>query len=81
MKRILLTLATALLLCPAALRADEGMWLLPLLDSYFFSILSYFFLDFLVLPFFDFLLFLLFLAFLAFLLTFSDLSAFADLII
>ena len=33
MKRILLTLATALLLCPAALRADEGMWLLPLLEK------------------------------------------------
>ena len=33
MKRILLTLATALLLMPAALRADEGMWLLPLLEK------------------------------------------------
>ena len=33
MKRLLLTLATALLLMPAALRADEGMWLLPLLEK------------------------------------------------
>jgi len=33
MKKILLTLATALLLTPAALRADEGMWLLPLLEK------------------------------------------------
>ena len=33
MKKILLTLATALLLMPAALRADEGMWLLPLLEK------------------------------------------------
>ena len=45
------------------------MWLHPLIS---FSILSYFFLDFLVLLFFD---------FFAFLLTFSDLSALADLII
>ena len=33
MKKLLLTLATALLLAPAALRADEGMWLLPLLEK------------------------------------------------
>ena len=33
MKKILLTIATALLLMPAALRADEGMWLLPLLEK------------------------------------------------
>ena len=33
MKRILLTLAAALLLAPAALRADEGMWMLPLLEK------------------------------------------------
>ena len=33
MKKILLTVATALLLMPAALRADEGMWLLPLLEK------------------------------------------------
>ena len=33
MKKILLTFATALLLMPAALRADEGMWLLPLLEK------------------------------------------------
>ena len=33
MKKILLTLATALLLAPATLRADEGMWLLPLLEK------------------------------------------------
>ncbi len=33
MKRILLTLAAALMLAPAALRADEGMWLLPLLEK------------------------------------------------
>jgi Peptidase S46. len=33
MKKFLLTLATALLLMPAALRADEGMWLLPLLEK------------------------------------------------
>ena len=33
MKKILLTVATALLLLPAALRADEGMWLLPLLEK------------------------------------------------
>ncbi|MCR4859315.1 MAG: S46 family peptidase [Bacteroidales bacterium] len=33
MKKILLTVATALMLMPAALRADEGMWLLPLLEK------------------------------------------------
>ena len=33
MKKILLSVATALLLMPAALRADEGMWLLPLLEK------------------------------------------------
>ena len=33
MKRILLSVATALLLLPAALRADEGMWLLPLIEK------------------------------------------------
>jgi hypothetical protein len=33
MKRILLTLACAIALAPAALRADEGMWLLPLLEK------------------------------------------------
>ena len=33
MKKVLLTVATALLLMPAALRADEGMWLLPLLEK------------------------------------------------
>ena len=33
MKKFFLTLATALLLMPAALRADEGMWLLPLLEK------------------------------------------------
>ena len=33
MKKFLLSLATALLLMPAALRADEGMWLLPLLEK------------------------------------------------
>ena len=33
MRKILLTLATALLLMPAVLRADEGMWLLPLLEK------------------------------------------------
>jgi hypothetical protein len=33
MKKILLTLATALLIMPTALRADEGMWLLPLLEK------------------------------------------------
>ena len=33
MKKILLTVATALLLMPVALRADEGMWLLPLLEK------------------------------------------------
>ena len=33
MKKFLLTVATALLLMPAALRADEGMWLLPLLEK------------------------------------------------
>ena len=33
MRKILLTVATALLLMPAALRADEGMWLLPLLEK------------------------------------------------
>ena len=33
MKRILITLAAALMLAPAALRADEGMWMLPLLEK------------------------------------------------
>ena len=33
MKKFLLTVATALLLMPAALRADEGMWLLPLFEK------------------------------------------------
>ena len=33
MKKFMLTVATALLLVPAALRADEGMWLLPLLEK------------------------------------------------
>ena len=33
MKRVLLTLASALLLLPATVRADEGMWLLPLLEK------------------------------------------------
>ena len=33
MKKTLLSVATALLLMPAALRADEGMWLLPLLEK------------------------------------------------
>ena len=33
MKKALLTVLTALLLAPAALRADEGMWLLPLLEK------------------------------------------------
>ncbi len=33
MKKILLTLATAILLMPVTLRADEGMWLLPLLEK------------------------------------------------
>ena len=33
MKKILLSVATALLLMPAALRADEGMWLLPLIEK------------------------------------------------
>jgi hypothetical protein len=33
MKKTLLTVATALLLMPAALRADEGMWLLPLIEK------------------------------------------------
>ena len=33
MKKLLLTLASALLLLPATLRADEGMWLLPLLEK------------------------------------------------
>ena len=33
MKKILLSVATALLLTPVALRADEGMWLLPLLEK------------------------------------------------
>ena len=33
MKKILLSVATALLLIPAALRADEGMWLLPLIEK------------------------------------------------
>ncbi|MBO4670869.1 MAG: S46 family peptidase [Bacteroidales bacterium] len=33
MKRTLLTIACALLLMPASLRADEGMWLLPLLEK------------------------------------------------
>ncbi len=33
MKKILLSAAIALLLMPAALRADEGMWLLPLIEK------------------------------------------------
>ena len=33
MKKVLLTIASALLLLPASLRADEGMWLLPLLEK------------------------------------------------
>ena len=33
MKKILLTIACAVALAPAALRADEGMWLLPLLEK------------------------------------------------
>ena len=33
MKKILLSVATAFLLMPAALRADEGMWLLPLIEK------------------------------------------------
>ena len=33
MKRILIILAAALMLTPAALRADEGMWMLPLLEK------------------------------------------------
>ena len=33
MKKILLSVATALLLMPVTLRADEGMWLLPLLEK------------------------------------------------
>ena len=33
MKRILLTIACAIALAPAGLRADEGMWLLPLLEK------------------------------------------------
>ena len=33
MKRILITLAAALMLAPVALRADEGMWMLPLLEK------------------------------------------------
>ena len=33
MKRFFLTLAAVLLLAPAALRADEGMWMLPLLEK------------------------------------------------
>ena len=33
MRKFFLTVATALLLTPAALRADEGMWLLPLLEK------------------------------------------------
>ena len=33
MKRFFLTLAAALMLAPAALRADEGMWMLPLLEK------------------------------------------------
>ena len=33
MKKFLFSVATALLLVPAALRADEGMWLLPLLEK------------------------------------------------
>ena len=33
MKRIVSTLAAALLLLPASLKADEGMWLLPLLEQ------------------------------------------------
>ena len=33
MKKILIILAAALMLAPAALRADEGMWMLPLLEK------------------------------------------------
>ena len=33
MKKIILTLAAVLMLAPAALRADEGMWMLPLLEK------------------------------------------------
>ena len=33
MKRIVTSILCALLLMPAALRADEGMWLLPLLEK------------------------------------------------
>jgi len=33
MKRLIITLASLLLLLPATLRADEGMWLLPLLEK------------------------------------------------
>jgi hypothetical protein len=33
MKRFFLPLAAALMLAPAALRADEGMWMLPLLEK------------------------------------------------
>ena len=33
MKRFLIILAAALMLAPAALRADEGMWMLPLLEK------------------------------------------------
>ena len=33
MKRILLTIACAIALAPATLRADEGMWLLPMLEK------------------------------------------------
>ena len=33
MKRLLIALASAMLLLPATLKADEGMWLLPLLEK------------------------------------------------
>ena len=33
MKRLIIALASAILLLPATLRADEGMWLLPLLEK------------------------------------------------
>ncbi len=33
MKRFLITLACAFALLPATLRADEGMWMLPLLEK------------------------------------------------
>ena len=33
MKRLIIAIASAMLLMPASLRADEGMWLLPLLEK------------------------------------------------